>query len=273
MNILIYLIPLIILLFFLFLVLQTVMPPRNSPKKFLKKTRTKPVVMLIGDSITHGRIGTNYVNLLSKKLDNYEFVNAGINGHLAWNVNQRLDKIIACQADHTFILIGTNDANATLSEKDSNNFVKRYKLPQKPDIEWYRGNLTSLVKRVQNETSSKISILSLPTIGEDMESRELQHSIRYSEVIKEVSNELNCEYLPFNEKMLEELVPKNIKNPYSHDKNDTQMVKAIFNHYAMRKSWNTIAKNSGYCYHIDYLHLNSAGANIIVQLVSEQLNG
>lgn len=51
--------------------------------------------MMIGDSITHGRIGTNFVDILSRKFNNYEFVNAGVNGHLAWNVNQRLDEIIA----------------------------------------------------------------------------------------------------------------------------------------------------------------------------------
>jgi lysophospholipase L1-like esterase len=248
-----------------------VKPPHNSPKKFLKKNRTKPVVMMIGDSITHGRIGTNFVNILSEKFDNYEFVNAGINGHHVWNVNQRLDEIIACQADHTFILIGTNDANATLSEKDSNNYVKRYKLPQKPDIEWYRDNLTSLISRIQKETPSKIGILSLPTIGEEIGSEELEHGMRYSEIIKEVSSQLNCDYLPLNETMQEKLKTKNTKNPFTHDKNDTQMVKAIFNHYAMRKSWNKIAENSGLRFHIDYLHLNDAGADLIVQLVTDKL--
>lgn len=70
-------------------------PPYNTPKKYLTKNKTKPVVMMIGDSITHGRIGTNFVDILYRKFNNYEFVNAGVNGHLAWNVNQRLDEIIA----------------------------------------------------------------------------------------------------------------------------------------------------------------------------------
>ncbi len=271
MNILIILIPSFILIFLIILVLQAVMPPHNRPKKYLKKSNKKPVVMMIGDSITHGRIGTNFVDILSKRFDNFEFVNAGINGHLTWNVNQRLDEIIACQADHTFILIGTNDANATLSEKDSNNYVKRYRLPQKPDIEWYKDNLLLLVTRLQKETRSKINILSLPTIGEDVESKELKHSVTYSGITKKVSDELNCEYLPLNETMLELLKTKNVVNPYSYDKNDMQMVKAIFNHYALRKSWNKIAHNSGLFYHIDYLHLNDAGADLIVQLITDKL--
>ena len=245
--------------------------PYNNPTKYLKKNRTKPVVMMIGDSITHGRIGTNFVDLLSQKFNNFDFVNAGVNGHLAWNVNQRLDEILACQAGHTFILIGTNDANATLSEKDSNNYVKRYKLPQTPDIEWYKDNLSKLVRKIQLETSSKIYLLSLPTIGEDVNSREFKHGMNYSQIIKQVSVEFKCEYLPLSETMLEQLETKNIKNPYSHNKTDTQMVKAIFNHYALGKTWNKIAENSGFVFHIDYLHLNETGANIVVQLISGQL--
>ena len=72
MNILIYLVPLIILLSILYLILQVVRPPHNSPKKYLKKQKIKPVVMMIGDSITHGKIGTNFVDILSEKFDNYD---------------------------------------------------------------------------------------------------------------------------------------------------------------------------------------------------------
>lgn len=144
-------------------------------------------------------------------------------------------------------------------------------MPQTPDIEWYKKNLSDLVKRIQIETSSKLYLLSLPTIGEDVNSVEFKHGMNYSEIIKEVSIELNCEYLPLNETMLEQLKNKNIKNPFPHDKSDAQMVKAIFNHYALRKSWNKIAKNSGYCYHIDYLHLNDIGGGIVVQLITGKL--
>ncbi len=49
------------------------------------------------------------------------------------------------------------------------------------------------------------------------------------------------------------------------------MAKAIFNHFAMRKSWNKIADNLGFRFHIDYLHLNDAGADLIVQLVTDKL--
>ena len=49
-------------------------PPINTPKKFLKKKGTinlknKKIVIFIGDSLTHGRVSSDYIDLLKKKLD------------------------------------------------------------------------------------------------------------------------------------------------------------------------------------------------------------
>ena len=106
---------------------QSMRHPKNAPSKYLKqKTQgknRKSVVVFMGDSITHGRIGVNYVDMIKEQLDDQqsEFINAGINSELAWNNLQRVDEVIQCNPDIVKVLIGTNDANATLSEKDSNN--------------------------------------------------------------------------------------------------------------------------------------------------------
>ena len=49
------------------------------------------------------------------------------------------------------------------------------------------------------------------------------------------------------------------------------MAVAIIKHYFLGKSWDSIAEKSGYKFHIDYLHLNNAGADLIVDLISENL--
>ena len=96
--------------------------PLNSPVNFLEDSaqdNNQKTVVCVGNSITHGQVSYNYVNILSERLsDNgYQFVNAGINGNLAYNVVKRLGKIIECDPDYVTLLIGTNDANASLSEK------------------------------------------------------------------------------------------------------------------------------------------------------------
>ena len=71
----------------------------------------KRTVVLVGDSGTRGERGYSYVKLLSQKLDKdaFAFINAGVNRELAYNVRQRIDKVIAYKPDFVTILIGTND--------------------------------------------------------------------------------------------------------------------------------------------------------------------
>ena len=71
--------------------------PENNPGAFLERgrqTTTRTLVVCAGDSITHGVVSANYVEMLERRFaaDGYEFVNAGINGQLAYNLLQRLDE-------------------------------------------------------------------------------------------------------------------------------------------------------------------------------------
>jgi len=77
--------------------------PRINPAQFLKSarsrgTRAKTIVVLVGDSITHGAASANYVDMLAKRpgMDRFLLINAGINGLLAHGVVERLDEIIRC---------------------------------------------------------------------------------------------------------------------------------------------------------------------------------
>ena len=76
--------------------------PVNNPVAFLQQGQDakKKVLVCIGDSITHGTVSVNYVDMLSSRLANRGIVvvNAGVNSELAYNVAQRLDAIVSLQA-------------------------------------------------------------------------------------------------------------------------------------------------------------------------------
>jgi lysophospholipase L1-like esterase len=240
--------------------------PKNNPNNFFKtKMIHKNALISIGDSITHGRVGANYVDKLEQNLgSSYEIVNAGINGNLVWNVNQRLQSILDCKPNVLTILIGTNDANATLSEENNKFYIKNQKLPQPPTIDWFKENLYQLVKECKRSNPEiKIFLCSIPTIGEDKNSKEFQHSVRFSEILKEVAKESEVNYVPINELMRKRLQNYDLKPKFPHEKNQKKIFIAIFKKYFLRQSWNKIAKNSGFVYHIDNLHLNDEGATII----------
>src|SRR5579859_6597178 len=99
-------------------------------------------VVCFGASLTAGTVSFDYVHLLQERpsLKAFRFVNHGVNGDLAWNGLQRLDKVIAGQPDFVTILIGTNDVNATLSERNRLRYREFNQLPVDPTLAWYEEN-------------------------------------------------------------------------------------------------------------------------------------
>ncbi|HIF28223.1 MAG TPA: SGNH/GDSL hydrolase family protein [Candidatus Marinimicrobia bacterium] len=247
--------------------------PLNSPVNFLEDSaqdKNKKTVVCVGNSITHGQVSYNYVNILSERLsvDGYQFVNAGINGNLAYNVVNRLDKIIGCDPDYVTVLIGTNDANASLSKKNSARYMKDMALPEKPNAEFFRKNLKELISQLKKRTNAKIAILSLPPIGEDINHIAYQRTKEYSGIILDVAQENNVDYLPLHEKITEYLLAEDHHPRLSYDNGFRRiMIRGIFSHFLLRTSFDKIATNNGFLIVTDFLHLNHRGSKMVADLI------
>ncbi|TXT57908.1 MAG: hypothetical protein BAJATHORv1_10617 [Candidatus Thorarchaeota archaeon] len=254
---------------------QGIKKPDLTPKDYLKRdTRgDRTTIVFAGDSITHGRIGVNYINFLPESLDEkkFDFINAGINGQLAWNLLQRIDEIIACHPDIITVLIGTNDANGALTPKNRRSTEKRMNLPQEPEHAFFKSSLSEFVAQLKRETAAKIALISIPTIGESLDTPELKQSRSYSITIKEIAEKYDVDYLPLHEKMEAYLLENPSQPKYDYDKSYLEIAKGIFKRYFLRKSWDSIAQDSGFQLHVDYLHLNSRGAKIVSSLIGDYI--
>ena len=134
------------------------------------------VVACIGDSITHGRIGFNWVDTLRTRLPAHHFVNAGINGNVAWQVNERLDPVLACKPDIAIVLIGTNDAMASHNPDWGARYKRSNKLPEVPTLDGYATQLETLLRRlsdvphvaVWHPTAARVSFQTRPSTPTSM---------------------------------------------------------------------------------------------------------
>ncbi|TFG27327.1 SGNH/GDSL hydrolase family protein [Candidatus Thorarchaeota archaeon] len=244
--------------------------PKNRPGKY-DIPIGKKVVVLAGDSITHGQIGASYVPILEEHLDKkqYSLVNAGVNSHLAWNLLQRVDEIIACEPDYVTIMIGTNDANAATSKGVAEEYMKRMNLPKMPNDLWYRECLQGIVTRLQSETSADIALISIPPIGEALDHPAFRISSDYIKTIQEVANVTDVAYLPLHERMLAYLREHKGEPKYPFERTKIGMTIACFKRYILRKDWDTIGREVGFQLHIDYLHLNTKAASIVAEIIEE----
>jgi lysophospholipase L1-like esterase len=245
--------------------------PSNNPNEFLIKNKDKKKlkkrIVFVGDSLTHANLSFSYIDLIKKKLgeDNFEYINAGINAEIAYNVLMRLDSIIACEPDIITILIGTNNSNREYDNKVDKRSAKRLNLPKFPDMDWFIENYNKILTTLEKETNAKIAICSIPVAGEHFDHPVFKTAIKYSNVIKGLAKKYDVNYLPINEKMMEYLEEHPSNPKYNFDK--WLVDNAAILRIALKKDFDEISEKYGFALLTDHIHLNSKGAKIIADLM------
>jgi lysophospholipase L1-like esterase len=228
-------------------------------------------VVCVGDSLTRGQVSVDYVEMLARRHRSTRFTNAGVNGELAFNVLQRLDSVIGLRPDVVSVLIGTNDANASLSEKNIRMMTRMKTLPTRPTIEWYRENLTAIVDRLTEETSARIALLSLPVLGEELGSASVQRSADYTAVVKEIAEARNVAYLPLYERQLAYLTAGGFTPGIRFRDGRLLSASAATQHFVLRRSFDSISRSRGLQLTTDLIHQNTRGATMIADLIDRFL--
>jgi lysophospholipase L1-like esterase len=234
-------------------------------------------VVCFGASLTAGTVSFNYLDLLSSRpaLSGFRFINHGVDGDLAWNGLQRLGQVIAERPDYVSILIGTNDVNATMSERNLIRYKAFNHLPTEPTLIWYESTLADIAKRLKQETSARIALLTLAVIGEDLEHEANRKIVLYNEAVQRVAQHENVSCLPLHERMVAYLrdregeraqLPPRLE--YRDGLHNTGNALAL---HTSGLSWDEVSRRNGLLLTTDTLHLNRVGAGIIADLIEEWL--
>lgn len=233
--------------------------PDNDPRAFRRQPRAagSTVVVCAGDSLTHATMSSDYVARLRARFSDrdYAFVNAGINGHTALDLLKRLDEIVACKPDAVSILIGTNDARGGLAE---------------PAESSYRANLELVLTRLARETGARTALLSVPPLGEALDSRENRGVERCNAILRELAAKHRATYLPLHETLRPML--ERAARPHAQLQFGIGLAISIaFRRYVLRRSWDAIARGNGLLLLTDQIHLSDRAAEVIVDQLSSWL--
>jgi acyl-CoA thioesterase I len=230
-------------------------------------------VACFGASLTSGTVSFNYLDLLSARpaLKDFQFLNHGVNGDLAWNGLQRLHKVIEDDPDYVTIMIGTNDVNATMSERNWLRYKSFHHLPSRPTLDWYEENLKEIIVRLKAETAAKLALLSLSPIGEDLAHEANKKVEKYNKVVRRIAHDEDVDYLPLHEEMIAYL--------FAHEADRAQLPPMLAYRDGLHNtanalglhstglSWDEVSQRNGLLLLTDTLHLNSKGAAIVADLI------
>ncbi len=227
-------------------------------------------IVCVGDSNTKGRYCFNWVRYLSKKFRNkkYDVINEGVNGDLAFNVLERIEKIVLKKPKYIVILVGSNDINATLSDKNKKSYIKQKKLPIEPSKDWYLSNLEKILLKIKLSKDTKIALSSIPIMGENIYDETNKIVNDYNISLENLSQKFKVDYLPFYESLVYrlEVGSKNgIGRPYQIG--SSIKIKAVLRRYLLFQSWNKISNIHDLEFLTDTIHLNKRSAKVFVSLV------
>ncbi|MDJ0803978.1 MAG: SGNH/GDSL hydrolase family protein [Desulfobacterales bacterium] len=230
----------------------------------------RPSIVCVGDSITHGRVSADYVGLLRQRFraKGYRFINAGLNGDMAYNVLQRLDDIIRCHPALVTVLVGSNDAYAALNPRNADEACKQNGLPEFPTIDTFRRDLSALCLKLREATAAPLALLSLPPFGEDPQHEAYRQTQAYSGTIKAVARQAGVAYLPVNEQMDALLQPhaRAPKLDFDHV-TDARYLGVKIRRFVLGRSLVAISRRHGFRLLTDGIHLNPSGAAVVADAI------
>lgn len=226
-------------------------------------------VACLGDSLTRAQLSVDYLHLLKRRHSPGEvrLARFGANGDFAYNLLRHLDAIAADPPDVITVLIGTNDARASLAGYPVERAMKRKRLPERPSADWFQQCLGSVVERLRTETDATIGLLSLPVLGQQLDGAAARASQAYSRMIAEVAATNKAIYLPLHERQIEELRQADPPPTPYRELTPAAGLGALVRHAVLRRSLDTISRRRGLVLTTDHIHQNSRGAALIAELI------
>jgi acyl-CoA thioesterase I len=254
----------------------------NNPKAALASRQKagsaagrRPLAVCAGDSLTRGSYSADYVSMLAARLRDWDFVNAGVNAELAFNLAERVGDIVALDPEAVTILIGTNDVNATFGFQAALGYMAAKRLPERPGPAFFRENLLGVVRTLKRETRARVALFSMPPIGEEPGHYAYLRTEDYAAIVREVASGEGVEYLPLRERICSfiESLPRGQARPLAfRDFGRAQLRAGRMQRY-LGKSLDEVSAFNRFHILVDGIHLNTHGASIAADLAEGFLKG
>lgn len=81
-------------------------------------------LIFLGDSLTRGAYGGDFVAEVARRLPSYDIVNMGVGGSTVLNLLNRLASVIAEEPDGVFVMVGGNDS-ISYSQPDTRPYYRK----------------------------------------------------------------------------------------------------------------------------------------------------
>jgi lysophospholipase L1-like esterase len=272
-------------------------PPANSPREFgafqHRQTRRRPVLVCLGDSLTHGNCSASITPELPTKLcsklgmelpkygatfaDPLWVVNCGQNGITSETIfNERLNKALGCYPDYVMIWIGTNDVRAMYKRSWGKKVTRMNQLSAVPTMDSLERNISGILQFIEQASPTvKIGLCTLPPLGENLKSEANKLVRQANEIIERVAatHGDQCTVISIFSQF-ETILEKDRRGgslPVDFFFPIAVVMNTLYHTFPNFFSWNLLSSLVSNSLLTDGLHINERGADLCADLVVDWL--
>jgi acyl-CoA thioesterase I len=249
--------------------------PSHTPADILATGRPEGRVLLcLGDSITHGRIGADWVGAVRDRYRPHGLtvVNGGNNGELVWNVRQRLNEALSLRPNLTILMIGSNDVMGADHPDRAKGYKRGNKLPQSPDLLWSIEQLRQIVGELK-QGGGEVALCTIPPLGDDPTASGELTAREYNAEARSIAEDAGLRLIDVH--ALLTAVESSASRPYAGGiwPVVSAVVRAAGAHYLLGRSWDAIGERGGWSVTVDGIHLTDRAGAIITDAASAWIDG
>lgn len=212
-------------------------------------------IACIGDSLTEGRPGVSFFKLLTTKHPHIEFDNLGKPGETVKSLHTRLEKSkLATFYDLSFLWIGVNDVYTKL--------LKVQAQPVTKDHQEYRDYYVNCLKMIL-ASSNHVVLVTPALIGETIKNTPNKELKELSSIIQSISSKYaNVSFLN-----MQEVFEQHLEQVNSSDYMNTNVIRVMKDVLLYKNPLriDRLSKKRGLHLTLDGIHLNSKGAELVVE--------
>ena len=218
-------------------------------------------IALIGDSLTEGRPGVSFYNILKEKFPVITFVNLGKPGESVKSLYTRLKKEkLETDYDLSFLWIGVNDVYSKL--------LKVQAQPVAKDHGEFRDYYEKVLELII-ESSKKVIVVTPALVGENPNNAPNNEIKELNILIQSIASKHDTvSFLNMQSVFLNNLSENN-SSDYISTKVVRVMMDVLF--YKKPSRIDKLSKERGLHFTLDGVHLNSTGAQIVAETYASEI--
>ncbi|MEI4769924.1 GDSL-type esterase/lipase family protein [Psychrobacillus sp. FJAT-51614] len=215
----------------------------------------------IGDSLTEGRPGISFFQILKERYPTATFVNLGKPGETVKSLHLRLTKTkLATDYDLVFLWIGVNDVYSKLLSVQAQPVVN--------DHEEFKKVYEKILDMIIS-SSKKVIAISPSIVGENLQNSSNKETKELAAIIESISKMKGIDYVNLQTAFEEHLVNMNSSDYIST--NPLRVMLDVF-FYKKPSKIDELSKKRGLHLTLDGIHLNSTGAKIVADVYATSID-